>query len=231
MDLETVCDLPSTCAMSRSWGICVFYCAWLAQRAAAMEMESHNRVAYLHIPKTGGTSVDWSLGFTPSIAKSMCRVGHWPGSGDEICDCRQAECLQPAQVAVMEYPHVHMASLTRVVKNATWLWLAAIREPESWFYSAAGQMCTGPKFFSNPVCLTNGTTSPYDAEWFKTTPSFPVYYPFTAANRQSMMLGDIFLEDNWMVCTLPHLNTLVEVLRMRLGNFKLGHYQEVHTYG
>ena len=45
------------------------------------------------------------------------------------------------------------------------------------------------------------------------------------------LFSDIFLEDNWMVCTLPHLNRLVEVLRMRLGNFTLGHYQEVHTYG
>ena len=45
------------------------------------------------------------------------------------------------------------------------------------------------------------------------------------------MLGDIFLEDNWMVCTLPHLNTLVEVLRNSLGNFTLGLCQEVHTYG
>ena len=159
--------LPATCAMSRSWVLCVFYCGWRAQRAAAME--SLNRVAYLHIPKTGGTSVDWSLGFTPSIAKSMCRVGHGPGSGAEICDCRQAECLQPAQVAVMEWPHVQMARLTSLVKNATWLWLAAIREPESWFYSAAGQMCTDSRFSSNPVCLTNGTVAPYDAEWFKTT--------------------------------------------------------------
>jgi len=190
-----------------------------------------NRVAYLHIPKTGGTTVDWSLGFTPSIAKSMCRVGHWSGRGDGVCDCRNAECLQQAQVAVMEWPHVKMASLTRTVKNATWLWLAAIREPESWFYSAAGQMCTDPQFFSNPVCSTNGTVAPYDAEWFRRTPSLPVYYPFTAANRQSVMLGDIFLEDNWVVCTLPHLNTLVEVLRMRFANLTLGHYQEVHTYG
>ena len=119
-----------------------------------MEMESHNRVAYLHIPKTGGTSVDWSLGFTPSIAKSMCRVGHGPaGRGAEICDCRQAECLQPAQVAVMESPHVHMARLTSLVKNATWLWLAAIREPESWFYSI-GSLIQGGGFvpaISGPI--------------------------------------------------------------------------------
>ena len=194
----------------------------------SLYLESDNRVAYLHIPKTGGTSVDWSLGATPSIAESMCRVGHDPGHAAVICDCRNASCLKEAPIAVMELPHIKMASLLKTVKKTTWLWLACIREPESWFYSAAGQACTDPTFSSNPVCLTNGSVSPYDAEWFRTTPSVPVYYPFRRANLQANVLGDIFLEDNWVVCTLPHLNTLLEILRVRLGNFTLGHYQEVH---
>mmetsp|Transcript_3841 Transcript_3841/g.8319 ORF Transcript_3841/g.8319 Transcript_3841/m.8319 type:complete len:202 (-) Transcript_3841:635-1240(-) len=92
------------------------------------------RIAYLHIPKTGGTSVGNVL-HRDGVAACKAVTSYI-----RLCHCRHDECVREVQPrwAVLEASYARSKAITdHLVPSppAKWLWVATIRQPSSWFYS------------------------------------------------------------------------------------------------
>merc|ERR1712087_466654 len=117
------------------------------------------------------------------------------------------------------------------------MWLAMVREPRSWFYSAVGFTCIkGPQ---NSVCHSNATMDTLlDANWFQRPqhpPPSQTYGRGTAkyfhsANFQARMLGDIVLEDSWAICTLQNSKQMFSLVSLILKQPVPEKHENVHHW-
>lgn len=200
------------------------------------------RVAFLHLPKTGGSSVGWSLARARAPACKM-------GTGNiPLCPClgsslyaadgnvakvngtalyskaaclKRNEWLSSSQVAVME---LSFPETSRVIhKPSEWVWLASIREPRSWFYSAVGHMCSHfghqpAAFDERSGCSSTTMHGLLEKGWFEPT-SEPrnIHYYFHHANVQSRMLEGFFSTPNWLLCDISRLQLLADVVASMVG--------------
>jgi len=203
------------------------------------------RAAYLHLPKTGGSSVGWALARAHAPA---CKLG----TGNiPLCPCvgaslyasnssaamvngsalysaaackKRKEWLSSSKAAVMEMSFPQISGVIR--DPSEWVWLASIRAPSAWFYSAVGHMCVfyahrrDPMSFGNATgCSRNATMHELLARhWFEPT-SEPrgIHYYFHHANVQSRMLEDFFATPNWLLCDISKLQVLAAVVASTVG--------------
>ena len=110
------------------------------------------------------------------------------------------------------------------------LWLAAVREPRSWFYSAVEQACYGNR--AHAACRANTSVAELEAlgwwrqpvppwQWnWRQTPrpkaALPEYY-FYQPDLQSAMLGNLTAaEPHTMLCALESLDVAVAAARWAL---------------
>lgn len=192
------------------------------------------RVAYLHIPKCGGTSVLHALSGADVAA---CNV---VTGGSQLCPCvaersipeRSVGCLRRVSVIVGEQPFFRMKRIVKTQLRHQWLWMATVREPRGWFFSALAQWCTHTRDGSRSPRCRPGTTAAQllRAGWYSPDGSRrqwglahrnmtdpPISY-FSGANLQSEWLGNIFLEQNWVICSLDRLNSSVAAISRLLGS-------------
>jgi hypothetical protein len=195
------------------------------------------RVAYLHLPKTGGSSVGHSLarsnvtacklgtGNIPLCACDNDREGLVMIQDRKHCRSRK-EWLSLSRVAIMECTFEHAASVVHSSGAGQWLWFAAIREPESFFYSAVGHFCSNFGRMAHgrtdlPLqCGPNVTLHTLLKEgWFNPTLQRGVnfHYYFRYASLQSMFLGNFFLVPEWLICDVSQLQVLHRTMARALG--------------
>ena len=84
--------------------------ALLAARRPTTSGQNQWHVAYVHLPKTGGSSIGAAL-----AAGGAAACAHKTHNLKELgmCDCAHRDCLQKSQAAVVERPGV----LSRLQKN------------------------------------------------------------------------------------------------------------------
>lgn len=187
------------------------------------------RIAFIHIPKCGGTSVIDAFSRNRAIHHWACeKHGLLPPHG-KPCPCDLPRCAASARLWAGEMPFAHFRRLAdsapAAVRECT-LYLATVRQPRSWFYSARDWMCS---HHQNAACRQNATASdmrslgafrPTDplTEWsgFEHHGTRPgggpapfIKYFFKHANLQSQMLGDVFFEQNHVVCPLNELSSTI----------------------
>ena len=159
--LVVLLALPSTRALPGStfsslqpaWNVTV-------PRVLDWSCSSRNqKVAYIHIPKTGGESLLYSLrqakapacnGGTLLTPNNMCACGkRWYAEGFPPLarrDNSQAVCGTEAgtEIAVMEQTHNAFFQYWDgpVARSPCTFWLSTVRDPEDWFYSAVSQWCS-----------------------------------------------------------------------------------------
>ena len=90
-----------------------------------------------------------------------------------MCDCAHRDCLQRSQAAVVERPYSTLRTIVRA--SSRWqghtVYVATIRSPRAWFYSAVGHWCVGaygaadPDFAKEPPSCSNTTLM--RASWFR----------------------------------------------------------------
>ena len=203
------------------------------------------KVAYIHIPKTGGESVLYSL---KQAGAGLCNGGTKLEPND-VCQCHKrwyeegfpdlagwnskAVCGSSAEIAVMEQTHESFFNYWDAQEGHAecTAWMSTIRDPQEWFYSAVGQWCTRSGA-GTPAC---GPDATYDIlrnnlSWWNGQPlanarAYDLNHPqlkyyFAHDNLQTTMLGDIFREPNWAICTLNNfvrvLNAVPHLLRSQL---------------
>ena len=170
------------------------------------------RVAYVHIPKTGGSSLLAYFSDTRGPACNFETVGNFR----RLCNCRDPRCRDKTAIAIMETTHVQMKNY---LKGSKMLWVAVIRQPERWFYSAVAQWC-GNGGRGTKGCQGDATLETLlEAHWFEplTEPRSVKKY-FWHANFQSRTLGDFFEEESWLVCALETgLDVALTAISLALG--------------
>jgi len=118
------------------------------------------------------------------------------------------------------FQHIHMGN--------TWqapVWVALVRDPEMWFYSAVGQFCAGLgrdtlPCKSDPVDLQ----TLLETGWFNPgmKGDLPVKYYFHGDNLQLQMLGNIREQPKHVICSIENRNTLLHLMsNMSLGSIEL----------
>ena len=100
-------------------------------------------VAYVHVPKAGGDAVLETL-----AAANVSTCDAKSARGDVITGC---DCLEPANATCAAEARAVMGEMSfemvhDLIVPASWppectVWVAAVREPSSWFYSAAREWC------------------------------------------------------------------------------------------
>ena len=124
------------------------------------------RIAYIHTPKTGGSSV------ARAIAQAQVAACIVQTAGTGLCPCgkpRNADCLARPRVVMAERPFGTMsAEYVRPTGHRKWLWVAVVREPRSWFFSAIAQYCMGTNVGRHSRRCKAGTTAAdlLAAGWF-----------------------------------------------------------------
>jgi hypothetical protein len=192
-------------------------------------------VAVVHIPKSAGSSIAelLSAGMHPSCAEYTGNLS--------LCGCSNERCRARAKVAVVEAPFSIIKALLRPVRTK-WLWVAVIRRPERWFYSAVGQWCANNGKRSIPCKPNASITTLLRASWFNPNTGWnrersgaqkgSVKYYFFGPNLQTYFLGSMFLEDAWIVGTLEHgIHALVAAIWSTALNstpVRLKHVNEEH---
>ena len=136
---------------------------------------------------------------------------------------KRKEWLSVSRVAVLEGPFETMNRL--IGKSSEWLWVASIREPRSWFYSAVGHQCSnfgrdpGAVGFI-PGCSQTATIDTLVANrWFEPTKEgvTHIHYYFHHPDVQSRMLSGFFARPNWLLCDISQLSALLDVVASAVG--------------
>merc|ERR1719401_1189217 len=91
-----------------------------------------------------------------------CTSGSSPGRGQPPtqlraspgwwCDCRSS-CANSKALAIIEKDFVTCKQI--ITRMETWenpIWVALVRDPESWFYSAVGHYCSTKKWMHEEPC-------------------------------------------------------------------------------
>ena len=199
-----------------------------------------SRIAYVHVPKSGGVSLFLSLD-----AAEVATCNHGTGlSGFAFrharpCECTKAACMRSSRVAVMEQTHGWMRRRLFPTEGGGWgrcaVWMATVREPSEWFYSAVGQWCAGPWGRNQPPCQPRANVSTLLAFGFfgqgnqlqqgqeaeKGVPEVgvperdvlgqPKYY-FRGPDLQSQMVSGVMHEADHLVCALPDRDRILDAM-------------------
>ena len=139
------------------------------------------RVALVHIPKCGGSSL---LGLLARLKLPYCDYGSLKLTGFKGCSCRSSYgCANSSRVLSVEGPYADLRTLVSsrmdsspsdcgrrgacVPAGTCTMFTGIIRRPEDWFYSAIGQWCSGDVGKRNAGCQLNATLpTMHDAGWF-----------------------------------------------------------------
>lgn len=89
-------------------------------------------MAIVHTPKNGGTSLGKALAAEKIAA---CNV---QTAGIPLCPCLCKECLDRSLAVIAE---CSSSLLELRLPPARWLFVAIVRQPRDWFFSAAAQWC------------------------------------------------------------------------------------------
>ena len=185
--------------------------------AGAADRESALAVNWLHIPKCGGTSVEASLAQAQQsrVLENTTVCNDKPWARPALCQCwADSVCLNLARVRVSEKSHAEFVSnlVRRGAYNRPTFWIAVMRRPEDWFYSAVGQWCERSeqqRKWPSLACHSpaNVSTLTRREGWFNPQRINPrVREYFHHANLQTRMLGDLFLESGWLLCSLDRIS-------------------------
>lgn len=192
------------------------------------------RIAHVHVPKAAGVA----LGKMMSAARwPMCGFGD---ATEAVCKCtaNNQSCSHEANVLVGETSHVMLRDL--VVRPRAWpsectVWFALMREPRSWFYSAAREWCSGFTLgFHRRVAACSDVATVdilRESNWFvplNHSQPFRLHfgkrdlrsrdvtgqtaYWFRHANLQTTMVSSMFSEPNWMICDISRLEEIANAM-------------------
>lgn len=114
-------------------------------KMAASSEAAAPRIAVVHVPKAAGVALMHALAQrrvpTCSLGTSAKALQQLVVDGLTLpCSCESDSCMASSNVAVQERSHdeYHSGGWGR----RPTMWLALIRDPEAWFYSAVGQWCS-----------------------------------------------------------------------------------------
>ena len=189
------------------------------------------RIAVLHTPKTGGTSIGHALAASGVTA---CNV---QTAGIPLCPCLCQPCFERSVAVIAECSAATIAQRTR--STGRWLWVATIRSPREWFYSAAAQWCTtttagrasarchanttaadlvAAGWWTNTVTwLLNANRSTRQGALAAKSVDFSLRY-FEGNDEQSGYLGSIFSRSHFLVCTTERMASIGAILGSVLLN-------------
>uniref|UniRef100_A0A7S3NQ73 Sulfotransferase domain-containing protein n=1 Tax=Aureoumbra lagunensis TaxID=44058 RepID=A0A7S3NQ73_9STRA len=173
------------------------------------------RVFHIHVPKCAGSSMLYW--FSRKNHSAVCNFGTF-GIPGEVCNCQHTCCFKAAPIAIMELKYSRIRNISVLTSSSRILYTSLIRSPQKWFYSAVGQYCTG-KGKNSPVCKSTVTIHTlltyfpfFSLEKHINTDDSPIQGAlryFHHADFQSYLLGNVFEERNWCICTLedafPHI--------------------------
>jgi hypothetical protein len=189
------------------------------------------RFAYLHLPKTAGSSIGHALQRVGNVTACKTVTGNIP-----LCLCVGARkgLYQPAavchtrdkwlpqsRVAVMEQSFTDASQAVNLSAPGTrWLWLAAMRQPEDWFYSAIGHWCSHYGKVASATdragCHPNVTMQTLlHAGWLGRQRPKPYYFQ---PSLQSRMLTDFFTGEHWLFCDFSQQALLWQVVAQAIGS-------------
>ena len=199
------------------------------------------RIVYVHVPKAGGVSAfaTFSRAQVPT-----CNIGTTGPREREIlrglsqppCMCfgEGGACLEKSRVVVAEM-HVH--NLRRLPERSPeWrrsldctAFVASVREPSAWFYSAVSQYCSGAGARSAGCSPTATVSTLLRAGWFRQlhhsfdkAATTPVTYYFSEPSRQRRMIHGITeASRHWAVCTLDSHDRLLRAIGPMLNRTEL----------
>jgi len=183
---------------------------------------------YLHLAKTGGSSVGQALAHAHA---SACKI-HTSHIHLPECD-KGRRSLAAYRVAIVEGAHRYarqkllvdglrrlrdVQSTLNSSDAAPRLWLSAVRRPEDWFYSAIGHWCSysghAPQAQSHSVACKPYSNN-FSLGTLRSAKLFsiaaPSYY-FRSGDFQTGALRGFFEERTWLLCALPQLGFLARVL-------------------
>ena len=192
-------------------------------------------VEILHIPKTGGISLILSLAArktnhsgVPVLAPTTdfcytetacCLHPPCPGGGiwsphrAATLPCGCSACDAALSSRHSEFIGIHERQFGLATKmNSQTLYIAIVRQPESWLRSAISQECNDQSvaWRTQQVCASGNFLGWYSSNVSK--------YYFTSPNLQSTMLGGIWSAANLLVCTLEKRVVAQRLLEARLGS-------------
>jgi len=175
---------------------------------------------YVHVPKVAGESLIQAAsdGNVPTCTSGTGLGGLHLRAG-WACSCK-SPCSEEKTLAIREelFQNIHMGN--------TWqdpVWVALVRDPETWFYSAVGQFCAGMgrdtlPCKSDPVDLQ----TLLESGWFNPKGGPSVNYYFHGDNLQLQMLGNIREQPKHVICSIENRNTLLHMMsNMSLGSIEL----------
>lgn len=201
--------------------------AWTRARLDSTLTDDRWRVAYVHIPKTGGTSIGRALA-RAGVAACVVMTSSTGLQGCGSTFTSRLMRMQQTRVIIAERPYVDVQRYVQPTGHNKWLFVAVVREPRSWFYSAVAQWCLGTGVGRRSLRCQEGTTV-HDllrAGWFKplqprrlhrprndSDPSRDGYLPYFAlANEQSNHLGAIWHEPNFLICSIERISSIASAL-------------------
>lgn len=126
------------------------------------------RAAIVHTPKTGGMSIGRALA---ALGIAACNV---QTAGVPLCPCLCSSCFERARAVLAECTASMIARRVAIpaspprAKGSHWLWIAIVRSPQAWFYSAAAQWCRATRAGRRSArCRANTTAEDLmQAGWF-----------------------------------------------------------------
>jgi hypothetical protein len=154
---------------------------------------------------------------------------------------------------LIEAPHFFAKDVVRpIADKGPFVYISVIRNPEDWFYSAVGQWCAGrgsgtkgghrPRGAQIIPCRSEAISlhTLRVAGWFEPLAKPKSYqefgeehdgvkYYFYSSNLQTKMLGEIFLEKNWIVCNLHSMEVAVEAMSMISAGEMIGEMPRVNS--
>lgn len=202
------------------------------------------RVAYVHIPKTGGMSIGKALAAARAPA---CNV---QTAGVPLCPCLCSPCFERSLAVAAECPSTTVAprieNTAKEFPRNKWLWVAIVRTPRDWFFSAMSQWCRSTKAGrSSPRCRGNTTAADLvRAGWFNNPTTrflrmerskrrellasdaldLSLRY-FEAPNEQTAYLGKAFFrQQHYLVCSLWRITSVGRTLGAVLNSTLVVHH-------
>ena len=174
-------------------------------------------VELIHVPKTSGQAIlsaldraNVSFCFTETYCNQggLQRIG-----GRQPCGCRH--CSDSASLETIGVHERRFGAEIAGYGNPSTLYLAIVREPISWLKSVVAHTCR--EEHSLPECQTGQVGNWYQGLHHRHSAPYRLFSFVTwyhTPDLQSHMLDGVFAAKNWVICTLEHRETIMNVLEV-----------------